>query len=197
MTFPSKECKIKVVLLGATGVGKTSIVSAATTGQFSDGTLPTLGASFATKTMEIDRTTVLLQIWDTAGQEKYRAMAPMYFHNAQVGIAVYSIADLETFVAVDSWIKTFKDHAHSNAHVFLVGNKVDLEEFRAVTADDATEKAKNYGATFLEVSAKSAIGIDDLFELIPRTFMENAGATVSTADSVAIATGSEASSPCC
>jgi small GTP-binding protein len=162
---------IKMVMVGNTNVGKTSIVSSAIFGTFSAESAPTLGASYSTKTLTVDSTTVRLQIWDTAGQEKYKAMTPMYFHNARVGVVVYSIAERDTFVATDDWIKSLKENADSEVVIFLVGNKTDLESERAVTADEGGAKAAEYHAEFMELSAKTGFGIQDLFAMIPRSYL--------------------------
>jgi small GTP-binding protein len=165
-------CEIKLVLVGNTNVGKTSIVKTAITGSFTDESASTLGASYSTKTFQIDSRTIRLQIWDTAGQEKYRGMTPMYYHNAQIAIVVYSIAERETFEAVDFWLKSLKDNADADIIVFIVGNKTDLIEKRQIATEEGAEKARKFGTEFAEVSAKTGFGIGDLFASIPQIFLE-------------------------
>jgi small GTP-binding protein len=165
-------CEIKIVLVGNTDVGKTSIVKTAITGSFTGDSTSTLGASYSTKSFQVDSRNVRLQIWDTAGQEKYRGMTPMYYHNAQVALVVYSVTDRLTFEAVDGWIKSLKDNADANIIIFVVGNKTDLVKERQITTDQGSEKALSSDAEFAEVSAKTGFGIRDLFGLIPRMWLE-------------------------
>jgi small GTP-binding protein len=165
-------CEIKLVLIGDTDVGKTSIVKTAVTGSFTDESVSTLAASYSTKSFQIASRTVRLQIWDTAGQEKYRGMTPMYYHNAQVALIVYSITKKETFSAIDFWMKSLRDHADGQIVVFVVGNKTDLAGQRQITAEEGAAKAESCGAEFAEVSAKTGYGIGDLFVAIPHAFME-------------------------
>jgi small GTP-binding protein len=165
-------CEVKLVLIGNTNVGKTSIVKTAITGSFTGDSTSTLGASYSTKTFQVDSRNIRLQIWDTAGQEKYRGMTPMYYHNAHVALVVYSVTERETFEAVDGWLKSLKDNADSNVIIFIIGNKTDLTEQRQVTTDEGNEKAQSSGAEFAEVSAKTGFGVRDLFGLVPRIWLE-------------------------
>ncbi|KAK8890211.1 hypothetical protein M9Y10_034982 [Tritrichomonas musculus] len=165
------QIELKCVLIGNTNVGKTCIVHMATTGVFEE-TSTTLGASYSAKTEMFNEHLFRLQIWDTAGQEKYRGMTPMYYHNAHIAIIVYSIANSESFEAVDSWFKSLRNNADSDIIIFLVGNKVDLESERTVSTEEGEKKAKQFGAEFCEVSAKTGFGIADLFSLMPMLYLE-------------------------
>lgn len=166
------QIELKCVLVGNVSVGKTCIVQVATTGKFDKDTTSTNCASYSAKTEVIEDHTVRLQIWDTAGQEKYRGMTPMYYHNAQIAIIVYSVLDRESFDGVDTWNNSLKNNASADIVKFLVGNKVDLENDRQVSNEEGNEKARAIGAEFYEVSAKTGFGIEDLFGLIPRTYFE-------------------------
>jgi small GTP-binding protein len=193
--------EIKLVLVGNTNVGKTSIVKTAITGSFTDDSTSTLGASYSTKSFQIGARTVRLQIWDTAGHEKYRGMTPMYYHNAQIALVVYSVAERETFDAVDAWLKSLKDNAEPSILVFIVGNKTDLVDAKAVSTDEAAEKAEKCGAEFAEVSAKTGFGIGDLFAAIPRLFLERQAAEKipghPAAQTVPLEAAAPAAKPCC
>ena len=169
--------EMKMVLIGNQHVGKTCIVRRAISGQFKEDTVPTLGASYSTKEVTIDNTTVRMQIWDTAGQEKYRAMAPMYYHNAQVALVVYAIDDLQSFEELDKWMDSLAGNSSKDIIVFIVANKQDLAdkgdaEGEMVSPEMGKEKASQYGAEFAEVSAVSGYGIGDLFSVIPRLYLE-------------------------
>jgi small GTP-binding protein len=164
--------ELKLVLIGNTNVGKTSIVKTAITGSFTGASTSTLGASYSTKTVQVGSCNVRLQMWDTAGQEKYRGMTPMYYHNAHVALVVYSVTERETFDAVDGWLKSLKDNADSDIIIFIIGNKTDLTEQRQVTTDEGSDKAQRSGAEFAEVSALTGFGVRDLFGFIPRIWLE-------------------------
>jgi small GTP-binding protein len=164
--------EIKLVLVGNTGVGKTSIVKTAISGTFTSDPTSTLAASYSTKSFQLDSRTIRLQIWDTAGQEKYRGMAPMYYHNAQIAMVVYSVIDRATFDAVDFWMKSLRENAVPGLIVFIVANKIDIAGERAVSGAEGTEHAARYNAEFMEVSAKTGYGIGDLFMGMPRAFLD-------------------------
>jgi small GTP-binding protein len=166
------ELLLKLVLVGNTAVGKTCIVKRAADDIFADDTSPTLGASYLSKIVVIRETTVRVQIWDTAGQERYRGMTPMYFRGAHVAIVAYSVTDLDSFEAIDSWIVSLRDNGGPNVVIFVVGNKCDNEEGRVVETARGEGKATNLKAEFYEVSAKTGDGIEDLFMDICKVYIE-------------------------
>jgi small GTP-binding protein len=161
---------IKMVLVGNTHVGKTTLVNRAVTGAFTENAEATLMASFCKKVVPMDDQMICLQIWDTAGQERYRSMTPLYYHKAEVALVVYAIDDRESFESVDSWMKSLKEHAAPNLAVFIAGNKTDRSDDRTVTPEQGEEKAREFEVEFAEVSARTGFGVDDLFALIPRVW---------------------------
>lgn len=161
---------LKVVLLGNAGTGKTCIVKHITTGTFNDSTAPTFGASYASKSITVGGTEYKLQIWDTAGQEKFRSMAPMYYRSAHAALVVYSVVDAASFVAVDTWVASLRDNTDPDLVVFLVGNKIDLPD-HAVTESDGETHARKIGAIHWVVSAKTGEGLVDLFAGLPEAVM--------------------------
>jgi small GTP-binding protein len=163
----------KVVLIGATSVGKTCIVKRGTTGVFDSSSMPTLGASYTSKLVNVGESVTRLLLWDTAGQERYRGITPMYYRNAVAAVIVYSIADSNSFAEVDVWLRSLEENIPSGVLLFLVGNKADLEDSRQVTIDVGQEKANAIHATFSEVSAKAGDGIDELFVTVASTCLEH------------------------
>jgi Ras-related protein Rab-5C len=161
------------VLIGATSVGKTCIVKRGTTGVFDSSTMPTLGASYTSKLVNVGEAVTRLLIWDTAGQERYRGITPMYYRNAVAAIIVYSIADKESFKQVEVWLRSLEENVPSGVLLSLVGNKSDLDETREVSVDEGQEKANAIHATFCEVSAKTGDGIDELFVTVATTCLEH------------------------
>lgn len=156
------DLDLKVVLLGQSAVGKTCIVGQFVMGKFDPAFCPTLGASYASKTIVINNQSIALQIWDTAGQERFRVLAPMYYHGAQAAILVFSVTNEESFREIDFWVQSIKENVKS-IELFLVGNKIDLENERKITEEQGRLKAEEINALYFETSAKMASGVDELF----------------------------------
>lgn len=189
--------ELKVVLVGETEVGKTCIVKREVTGQFDEKCLTTLGASFTSKPLRVADTNVILQIWDTAGQEKYRGMTPMYYHGVHIVIVVYSITRRASFNEIDRWINDIQNNAPEEAKIILVGNKTDLEIERDVSPEEGQEKANHYGALFFEVSAKTGDGISDIFMTAGRVFVEELMAKATNVAKRDIITNNGDKKKCC
>uniref|UniRef100_A0A8C4U1E2 Ras-related protein Rab-5C n=1 Tax=Falco tinnunculus TaxID=100819 RepID=A0A8C4U1E2_FALTI len=128
----NKICQFKLVLLGESAVGKSSLVLRFVKGQFHEYQESTIGAAFLTQTVCLDDTTVKFEIWDTAGQERYHSLAPMYYRGAQAAIVVYDITNTDTFVRAKNWVKELQRQASPNIVIALAGNKADLATKRAV-----------------------------------------------------------------
>ena len=157
----------KVVMLGSTTVGKSSIVTMLTRGTFSENTASTIGAAFLSKTISIGDTELKLQIWDTGGSERYRAMAPMYFQNAQAAIIVYDITVPSTFQDVEQWLKDLREKGPSDIVIALAGNKSDLADKRRVKTEEAQAFAsKNQIPIFKETSALTGTNINEIFNCV-------------------------------
>mmetsp|Transcript_49986 Transcript_49986/g.57538 ORF Transcript_49986/g.57538 Transcript_49986/m.57538 type:complete len:200 (-) Transcript_49986:163-762(-) len=162
-----KAEEIKVVLLGASGVGKSSIVLRFVTGDFKVDHESTLGAAFMAKMLVHNGKSAKFQIWDTAGQEKYQSLAPMYYRDSKVAIVVYDVTKKETFLEVRNWISELKEKGPSDIMIWIVGNKTDLlnadDQSDCVGVSEANEYAKSIGAHSRMTSAKEDKGIKDLF----------------------------------
>ena len=156
---------IKVVLLGDSGVGKTSIVQRFIYSSYKDENPPTIGASFMSKLMTIPEndTNIKFQIWDTAGQEKYISLASMYYKDAQAAIIVYDITSKKSFEAVKFWINELKTNADPKIVIAIAGNKADLLDKEEVDLATGMKLSKSLDAVFKQTSAKENIGIEDLF----------------------------------
>ncbi|GAB1597892.1 ras-related protein Rab-22A-like [Argonauta hians] len=157
---------VKICLLGDSGVGKTSIVWRFVTNTFRDNPGSTIGASFMVKNLVLDSKTFRFQIWDTAGQEKYHALAPMYFRGAAAAIVVYDITKEASFRSAKEWVKRLRKHGVTDAVIALAGNKCDSEDLREVSANDAQAYANSIQAIFVETSALVAVNIPELFTSI-------------------------------
>ncbi|XP_067948067.1 ras-related protein Rab-22A-like [Watersipora subatra] len=155
--------EIKLCLLGDTNVGKTSVVQRFVMDSFKPGTETTIGASFMSKTLLVDDKSYRYQIWDTAGQEKYRALAPMYYRGSAAAIIMYDITNEESFRGVKSWIKELREKGPKSIVLAIAGNKIDLEDQREVSTEEAADYCSQVGAIFIETSALTAAGVNQLF----------------------------------
>ncbi|KAG2021043.1 Ras protein [Coprinopsis cinerea AmutBmut pab1-1] len=156
----------KVVLIGDSGVGKSTVLSRFTRNEFNLESKSTIGVEFATRSINVDGKTVKAQIWDTAGQERYRAITSAYYRGAVGALLVYDIAKHATYVNVTRWLKELRDHADSNIVIMLVGNKSDLKHLRAVPTDEAKAFATENGLSFIETSALDASNVESAFQTI-------------------------------
>lgn len=167
-TQPAKIFQFKLVLLGESAVGKSSLVLRFVKGQFHEYQESTIGAAFLTQTVCLDDATVKFEIWDTAGQERYHSLAPMYYRGAQVAIVVFDITTPETFNRAKTWVKELQRQASPNIVIALAGNKVDLEDKRMVDEAEAKTYAEENGLLYMETSAKTAANVNELFLAIAK-----------------------------
>ena len=160
-----KGCK--VVLLGDSGVGKTCIISRYISGTFDSNSASTNGASYASKNITYEKLggkSLLLDIWDTAGQEKYKALTKFFYKDAAVAILVYDITLRQSFDNIkDYWYEQIKENGDKNIVLGIAGNKCDLYEEEAVPEAEAREFAASVGAIFSLTSAQNNTGINELF----------------------------------
>ena len=175
MSAPLEGSGKKLVFIGDPGVGKTCIISRFLKGTFDADQITTVGASYASKTIKISETneSLTLDVWDTAGQEKYRSLTRIFFQGAKLAILVYDITRKDSFENLKNvWLKELKDHADKNVVLGVAGNKSDLYEKEEVPEQEAREFAKSIGAIFCLTSAQSNSGIEELFEEMGKKFLD-------------------------
>ena len=167
----------KVITLGDSGVGKTSIITRFTSDTFKEHPISNSGNVFYFKDVVLkDGTKIKLKLIDTAGQEKYRAMAKSYYKNAQGILLIFSYDSKKSFDHMEKWLESFKDNVSDQVGIplFLIGNKCDVENKEI--KDDLIEdlKKRTNIQDYIKVSAKSNIGIDELFDsLAEKMFKQN------------------------
>lgn len=166
----------KLVLLGDSSVGKTSIARRMTSNTFSEFQESTIGASFMTKHYETSKEIINYEIWDTAGQERYRSLAPMYYRGAHCVFLVFDLTNRDSYESIKSWQKEIKNNAKDVVLIILIGNKSDLCASRQVAEREVEEYAESISAKYYETSAKSGIRIDKLQDymnkMLPRLYKE-------------------------
>ena len=160
----------KVVLVGESGVGKTSIITQFIDQEFQADQQSTTGGTFSTKTVICDNgRTLKFEIWDTAGQERYRALAKMFYKDANAAVLVYDVTRQASFDELKNyWTEQVKDNAPANIILAIAGNKDDLEQ--EVDETKAREYAKELGAIYANTTAKSSQSINALFIEIAKKY---------------------------
>lgn len=155
--------KGKIVFLGDSEVGKTAIINSYNQMDISN-LLPTVAANSIKATVDIDGKEVILNLWDTAGQENYQCLLPLYIRRAHVGIIVFSLASLESYQNIEKWIQIFREQ--SECQIIVVGNKNDLPH--KVDIDKVNEELTSKNYPFFQTSAKLGDGIELLFQEIAK-----------------------------
>jgi small GTP-binding protein len=155
----------KVVFLGESGTGKTSLISRYIDRTFSGTLAPTVGCAGRTVECVYRDRTVNLLIWDTAGQELYRSLTPIYYRNATAAVVVFDITARETFDQVQGWVEELRAVVDDIVLV-ICGNKIDLEEQREVDGMDGAALAASAKAAYVEASAKEGLGLEQLFQTV-------------------------------
>ncbi|CAD8057361.1 unnamed protein product [Paramecium sonneborni] len=154
--------QFKTVFLGSQNVGKSCIVRRIVENQYDGKTEPTIGSSFLSKTININGEEITFQLWDTAGQEAFRALTKIYYRQSQIAILVYDITHKDSFRNLEKWYEDLKENCDRNQMILaLCGNKVDLEN-DSVTYADAKKFADKINAELFLVSAKTGQGIEGL-----------------------------------
>jgi small GTP-binding protein len=156
----------RVVAIGDSSVGKTSILTRLMGDPFNPYESNTVGANWHLHTTEVQGEPVELQIWDTAGEERYRSLGPLYYRNAVAAVAVYDVTSRGSFENVSSWIDAYRAVAGPDGLVFVVGNKTDLQDKRVVAFEEGLDWAQERRYEFCETSAQSNEGIEDLFKAV-------------------------------
>ena len=157
------EIKLKLLIIGDSNVGKTSMLLNYTDNYFPESHLATIGVEYKVKQITINNYNITLQIWDTAGQERFRSITKSFFRNTNGILFVYDITSRKSFQSVKEWIKDSEMHDTGFEKV-LCGNKIDLEQQRQVNFDELKEFGMKKKIDVIETSAKDRINIDESFK---------------------------------
>ena len=157
--------KLKLIVVGNQGTGKSCILNRFVNETFEENYQATIGLDFQSKNITIHDQDVRLIIYDTAGQEKFRSLIPMYIREAQIILLVYDISDKDSFDAMPNWIQEVKEVLNKEVVFALIGNKMDLESQRKVSYEEGKKLAEKNNFVFQEVSAKTGKNFENLFEV--------------------------------
>jgi len=173
-----KKVLLKVIILGDSGVGKTSLMNQYVNKKFDNRYKATIGADFLTKELDVDGTTVTLQIWDTAGQERFQSLGSAFYRGADACILVFDLTSQESFQHLTSWHDEFIIQAGQNKDFVLIGNKNDLEDKRVVNHKSAVawctknSQEEDNPIPYFETSAKDNFNVEQAFHSVAKNALK-------------------------
>ncbi|XP_063899976.1 uncharacterized protein LOC135119496 [Zophobas morio] len=168
----SYDYLFKLLLIGDSGVGKTSILFRFSDDSFSPTFISTIGIDFKIRTIQLDDKNIKLQIWDTAGQERFRTITTAYYRGAMGILLVYDVTSRGSFENITQWLSNIKSHASENVEKIILANKCDVEE-REVSEEEGRALSEEHGITLIETSAKANINVYEAFEEIAKMIKNN------------------------
>ncbi|XP_014479307.1 PREDICTED: ras-related protein Rab-18-B-like isoform X2 [Dinoponera quadriceps] len=166
---------LKILMIGESNVGKSSILLRFTEDEFYENMQSTVGMDYKTKQISIDGNVVKLAIWDTAGQERFRTLTPSYYRDGQGAILMYDVTDRNTFVKLETWLNELNTYCNKTDIVkMVVGNKIDLPN-REVSTEEGLQFARRHQTLYIESSAKTADGVKCCFEELVQKIIQTPG----------------------
>ncbi|XP_005993187.1 ras-related protein Rab-39B-like [Latimeria chalumnae] len=168
------QYQFRIILLGDSTVGKSSLLRRFSEGQFTDNCDPTVGVDFYAKTLEVEAgMKIKLQLWDTAGQERFRSITKSYYRNSVGGLLVFDLTNRKSFEHVKDWFQEVTEHMKPYKLILvLIGHKSDLTALRKVSQDEGETLASALGVQYIETSARNNQNVDRAFEMLTNTIYE-------------------------
>jgi small GTP-binding protein len=173
MLVEEERRTFRTVTIGDSSVGKTSLVNRFIRNRFDLHERNTIGALYDCYTEDYNGQPIEVQIWDTAGQEQYRSLSPVYFKSAAAALLVFDLTNPTSFANINEWLASFRSASPDRALLFLIGNKTDLAEGRAVATEEAAEWATQHSCPYFETSAKTGDGVNELFKAVAATLAQH------------------------
>ena len=168
-----EDYKLKVVVVGDSGVGKTNLIKRFVTNSFSANSKATVGVEFISKSYRINEQVFKIEIWDTAGQERYKSITAAYYKGAKGALIVYDTTSKVSFENIDKWMSEIKEKSSKDMKLMIIGNKIDLKDERQVQSSEASEKAALLEAPIMETSALDATNVKEAFyDLLKEMYKE-------------------------
>ncbi|XP_015212275.1 ras-related protein Rab-37 isoform X2 [Lepisosteus oculatus] len=170
-----EELTHKTILVGDSGVGKTSLLVQFDQGKFIPGSFSaTVGIGFTNKVVTVDSVKVKLQIWDTAGQERFRSVTHAYYRDAQALLLLYDITSKSSFDNIRAWLTEIHEYAQQDVVIMLLGNKSDMNSERVIKREEGEKLAREYGVPFMETSAKTGVNVELAFLAVAKELKHRA-----------------------
>jgi len=164
----------KIIIIGDSGVGKSSIIKRACKNKFDENYQATVGFEFLLLYFTVNDAKIKLQIWDTCGQEMYRSLVQGFYRNTSLAVLVYDISDKKTYEGLDIWLKDIRSRLNPEVPIFIAGNKYDLEDKREISFNDAKDfSTSNRTKFFTECSAKTGYNVENIFYEVAKYIYSN------------------------
>ena len=174
MTLPTKlDFQYKILFLGDTSVGKTSLLIRYTDNKFEEDSLPTVGVDVRNKYLSLEKKKIRLDIWDSAGQERFKNLTKNYFRGANGIIFVCDITNKNTFEILKEWLNEVQNDVSKETEMIIVGNKIDLNEKREINFELMENLGKKNNIEVFETSAKTGEGVEDIFIYLTKKLFQN------------------------
>jgi len=165
--------QFRLIMIGQSTVGKSSLLRQFKEGEYFPDISLTVGVDFHAKMVKVNGNSIKLQLWDTAGQDRFRAIVKAYYRNAVGGLLVFDITNRESFASLDDWYEEVMKYADPHKPVFvLVGNKDDQSRQRQVTKEEGMQFARNHNMDYIETSAKSGHNVEDTFQRLSQRILQ-------------------------
>ena len=163
----------KILLLGDSEVGKSCFLMRYADNVFVDNYITTIGLDYKLKYIQLDSGEIIkVQLWDTAGQDRYRTIAKNYYKGSHGILLLYDVTKTNSFENIREWIRDIREEVYEKAIIFLIGNKIDKKEDRKIQTEQGAKLAEEFNLPFFEASAKSGENVDEIFKALYKKISE-------------------------
>ena len=172
-SYEDSDIVFKILMLGDSEVGKSCFLMRYSDNVFVENYITTIGLDYKLKTIKLDSGKVIkVQLWDTAGQDKYRTIAKNYYKGSHGILLLYDITKISSFENIREWIQDIRQEVSPKSIIFLIGNKIDLTDQRKISKEQGEELAEEFKIPFFEASAKSGENVDEVFKALYEKIIE-------------------------